>query len=129
MSSHVSSTFGMKSGFDWTFRWEVTNRYVAPTCEMFSKNRHVCSRIAETTNLFQKCRAEKFPIVSVTVLILINCDADRSGAHGTRKVTISSQFVTIDFYVWRNVLAQTMFISRLCYMLKSMPKSTGCTQI
>ena len=70
-----------------------------PLGEMFSKNLHVCSRIAETTHLFQKCRAEMFPIVSVAVLILKNCDADRSGAHGTRKVTITSQFVTINFYV------------------------------
>ena len=70
-----------------------------PLGEMFSKNLHVCSRIAETTHLFQKCRAEMFPIVSVAVLILKNCDADRSGTHGTRKVTITSQFVTINFYV------------------------------
>ena len=70
-----------------------------PLGEMFSKNRHICSRIAETTHLFQKCRAEKFLIVSVTVLIFLKCDADRLGAYGTRKVTITSQFVTIGFYV------------------------------
>lgn len=70
-----------------------------PVGEMFSKTRHVCSRIAETTNRFQKCRAEKFPIVSATRLISKTCDADRSGAHGTQKVTITAQFVTIDFYV------------------------------
>ena len=64
-------------------------------------------------------------------------DADRSGAHGTRKVTITSQFVTIDFYLCINVLEQTMFISKLCDTLKSMPRSVdsdlllsaGCTHI
>ena len=68
--------------------WKLRVDMSHPLGEMFSKNRHVRSRIAETTDRFQKCRAELSPIVSATRLISKTCDADRSGAHGTRKVTL-----------------------------------------
>ena len=72
-----------------------------PLGEMFSKNHHICSRIADTS----KCRAEKFPIVSVTE---------------KTAMLIVSQFITSRL---RNVLEQNMFMSKLCDTLKSMPKS------
>ena len=63
--------------------------------EMFTKNRHVLQK----QHIFSKNAAQKSSdsvcdCISITKLLY----ADRSGAHGTRKVTITSQFVTIDFY-------------------------------
>ena len=81
-----------------------------PPGEMFSKNRLVLQKLHIVSNN----AGRNSPLLCLT------CNADRSGAHGTRKVTLPLNSLRSSL---RNVLEQTTFTSKLRGMLICMSKS------